>query len=118
MQSDNRFLDDLAKLATGAAGAVTSARAEAESALRAWLDRRLNELDLVSREEFEAVRDMAVQAREESARLAQRVEALEAELAEIRASGSTSAPQKATSGGSGAAKGGSSKKSNGPRSSS
>ncbi|GEQ97781.1 hypothetical protein JCM17844_14180 [Iodidimonas gelatinilytica] len=78
MQTDNRFLDDLAKLATGAAGALTSVRSEAEGAARAWLDRRLGELDLVTRDEFDAVKAMAAKAREENERLKARLEALEA----------------------------------------
>jgi len=77
MQTDNRILDDLAKLATGAMGAAGSLRSEADSALRAWLDRRLAGLDLVTREEFEAVREMAARAREENERLAARIDALE-----------------------------------------
>jgi len=90
MQSDNRFLDDLAKLANGAAGALTAARSEAEGALRAWLDRRLEELDLVTREEFETVRDMAARAREENIALAEKISALETELSKSRkTSGST-----------------------------
>lgn len=78
MQTDNRFLDDLAKLATGAAGALTSMRGELEASVRAWLDRRLSELDLVPRDEFEAVKEMAARARAENERLAERIAALEA----------------------------------------
>lgn len=77
MQTDNRILDDLAKLATGAMGAAGALRSEADSALRAWLDRRLATLDLVTREEFEVVREMAARAREENERLAARLDALE-----------------------------------------
>lgn len=78
MQSDNRFLDDLAKLAGGLTGAAVSAREEMESAMRAWFDRRLADLDLVRREEFAAVKEMAARAREENERLAKRVATLEA----------------------------------------
>lgn len=78
MQSDNRFFDDLAKLASGLTGAAVSAREEMESAMRAWFDRRLATLELVRREEFEAVREMAAKAREENERLAKRVATLEA----------------------------------------
>jgi len=85
MQSDNRFLDDLAKLANGAAGALTAARSEAEGAFRAWLDRRLEELDLVTREEFEAVREMAARAREDNTALAERIAALESQLSKTGA---------------------------------
>ncbi len=81
MQTDNRFLDDLARLATGAAGAVDSLRHEIEGAMRAFLERRLAELDLVRREEFEAVKAMAARAREENEALAARLAALEKEIA-------------------------------------
>lgn len=79
MQTKNRVFDDLAKLATGAAGAAMSIRSEAEGALKAFLDRRLASLDLVSREEFEVVRDMAVKAREENERLFALIGALESQ---------------------------------------
>ncbi|GAK32372.1 hypothetical protein JCM17846_08460 [Iodidimonas nitroreducens] len=85
MQTDNRFFDDLAKLATGAAGALTSVRSEAEGAVRAFLDRRLGELDLVTREEFDAVKEMAAKARAENDRLNDRLKALEDRLAEMSA---------------------------------
>lgn len=77
MQTDNRILDDLSRLATGAAGALSSARSELESTVRAWLDRRLAELDLVTREEFDAVKEMAAKAREDNERLSERLDALE-----------------------------------------
>ncbi len=84
MQTDNRFLDDLARLATGAAGAVDSLRHEIEGALRAFFERRLAELDLVRRDEFEAVKAMAARAREENEALATRLAALEKEIAALR----------------------------------
>lgn len=77
----NRILDEFAKLVTDAAGAAQGVRREVETAVRAQAERILNSMDVVQREEFEAVRDMAAKAREENARLSARVEALEAKLA-------------------------------------
>ena len=81
MQSDNRFLDDLARLATGAMGALSGARTEVDQLVRQRMERLLADMDLVRRDEFEAVREMAVRAREENARLTERLAALEATLA-------------------------------------
>ncbi len=81
MQSDNRFLDDLARLATGAMGALSGARTEVDQLVRQRMERLLADMDLVRRDEFEAVREMAVRAREENARLTERLAALEAALA-------------------------------------
>ncbi|HJS33040.1 MAG TPA: accessory factor UbiK family protein [Alphaproteobacteria bacterium] len=81
MQTDNRFLDDLARAASGALGALAGVRAEIESQLRAQLDRWLKAQNFVSREEFEAVKAMAVRAREQNEAQAKRLGALEAKLA-------------------------------------
>lgn len=78
----NRILDEFAKLMTDAAGAAQGVRREVETAFRGQAERILNTMDVVQREEFEVVRDMAVKAREENARLAARIEALEAKLGE------------------------------------
>ena len=80
-QTSNRLLDDLARLMTDAAGAAQGVRREAEGFFRSQAERVLRELDVVQREEFEAVRAMAQLAREENERLAQRLAALEARLA-------------------------------------
>lgn len=72
------FLDDLAKLAASAAGVAQGAREEAETAVRSRLERFLSSRDWVTREEFEAVREMAIRAREENEALAERISALEA----------------------------------------
>jgi BMFP domain-containing protein YqiC len=77
VQTDNKFLDDLAKLATGAAGTLHGVRQELEGIMRQRLDRMLADLDLVTREEFEVVKAMAVAAREENEALKARLEALE-----------------------------------------
>ncbi|MEA2858456.1 MAG: hypothetical protein QOC72_495 [Methylobacteriaceae bacterium] len=76
-----RILDDLARLVTDAAGVAQGVRREAETLARAQLDRLIATMDLVSREEFEAVRDMAGLARDENDALRKRIEALEAKLA-------------------------------------
>src|SRR6516225_5314609 len=76
--SQNRFLDDLAKLFQNAAGMADGARREVEDFFRARMERILAGMDLVTREEFEAAREMAVRAREENERLAARIAALEA----------------------------------------
>ncbi|WP_339759337.1 accessory factor UbiK family protein [uncultured Hoeflea sp.] len=73
----NRLLDELAKVMTDAAGAAQGVRREMETAMRSQLERLLNSMDLVKREEFEAVRDMAIKAREENDALAARLDALE-----------------------------------------
>ena len=71
-----KILDDLAGLATGLGIAAQGAREEVEQAVRARIDALLTEHGLVSREEFEAVREMAVAAREENAALRAELEAL------------------------------------------
>lgn len=79
----NRILDDFAKLMTDAAGAAQGVRREFEAAFRAQAEGWLNSLDVVKREEFEAVREMAVRARDENDVLRARLEALEARLAAV-----------------------------------
>ncbi|THV24704.1 accessory factor UbiK family protein [Peteryoungia ipomoeae] len=76
----NRILDDFAKLMTDAAGAAQGVRREVETAFHAQAERWLNSLDVVKREEFDVVRDMALKAREENDALLRRIEALEAKL--------------------------------------
>lgn len=74
----NRIFDDFAKLMTDAAGAAQGMRNEMETAFRAQAERWLNSMDLVKREEFEAVRDMAIKALDENEKLAARIAELEA----------------------------------------
>src|SRR6266550_1541443 len=76
-QTNNRFLDELAKLMTDAAGAAQGMRRDFETMVRSQGERMLREMDVVQREEFEAVKAMAVKAREENEQLAARVAALE-----------------------------------------
>ncbi|MBP1874097.1 hypothetical protein LPJGGPFB_03218 [Ensifer adhaerens] len=78
----NRIMDDFAKLMTDAAGAAQGVRREVETAFRAQAERAMNSLDVVKREEFEAVKEMAIKAREENDALLARIEALEARFAE------------------------------------
>jgi BMFP domain-containing protein YqiC len=74
----NRVLDDFARLITDATEVAQGVRREAETAVKSQLDRLLATMDVVSREEFEAVKQMAAMAREENEKLSQRVTALEA----------------------------------------
>ncbi|TKT77325.1 accessory factor UbiK family protein [Aquamicrobium sp. LC103] len=76
----NRILDEFAKLMTDAAGAAQGVRREVETAFRGQAERILNSMEIVQREEFEAVREMALKARAENEKLAARLAALEAEL--------------------------------------
>jgi BMFP domain-containing protein YqiC len=81
MQTDNRFLDDLAKVATGALGSVTGVKHEVEVRIQQQLERLLARMNLVPREEFDAMKAVAQAAREAQIRLEARVGALEARLA-------------------------------------
>jgi len=70
----------MARLVNDAAGVAQGVRREAETVMKAQLERFLRDMDLVKREEFEAVKDLAAAAREQSERLAERVAVLEAKL--------------------------------------
>ncbi|RFC67510.1 MULTISPECIES: accessory factor UbiK family protein [Mesorhizobium] len=94
----NRLLDDLAKLMTDAAGAAQGVRREVETAFRAQAERLLNNMDVVQREEFDAVSDMARKAREENLKLAARIKALEAKLGVADAPSAADKPAKPASG--------------------
>lgn len=83
MQVDNKLLDDLARVAAGAAGAVTGIRDEVEAQMRQRMERLLARMDVVSREEFEIVRELAANARREQEALALKVADLERRLSEI-----------------------------------
>lgn len=83
MQTDNRLLDDLAKVATGAIGSLSGVRQEVEQRLHQQLERVVGRMNLVSRDEFEAVKAVAQVAREEQIRLEKRVAELEARLATL-----------------------------------
>ncbi len=75
--AQNRIFDDLARLMTDAAGAAQGVKREVEGVARAQIERFLRDMDLVTREEFEAVREMAILAREENEALKARIAALE-----------------------------------------
>jgi BMFP domain-containing protein YqiC len=81
-QTQSRFFDDLSKLMTDAAGLADGARREAQTFARTQMERMMSGMDIVTREEFEAVKEMAARAREDNEKLAARVAALEAKLAE------------------------------------
>jgi hypothetical protein len=83
-QTTSRFFDEMAKLMTDAAGAAQSFRQEADTFFRSQAERVLRDLDVVQREEFEAVKAMAAKALEENERLAKRVGELEAALGQSR----------------------------------
>ncbi len=85
MQVDNKILDDLARVAGGALGAFSSLREEAEGQVRAQLERVLSRMDVVSREEHEAVRAMAAKARAEQEAMSERLALLEAAVASLTA---------------------------------
>jgi BMFP domain-containing protein YqiC len=78
MQSRSRLFDDMSQLMTNAMGVAQGAREEAENAAKSLVDRWLADRDFVTREEFDAVRTMAMKAREENDALKARIEALEA----------------------------------------
>ncbi len=78
MQTDHRLVDDLAKVASSAIGVVAGVKDEVEARLRQQFERVLDGMELVSRDEFEAVKAMAAEARAENERLAKRLAALEA----------------------------------------
>jgi BMFP domain-containing protein YqiC len=77
-QTNNRFFDEMARLMNDAAGVAQGVRREFDTLFRAQAERILRELDVVKREEFEAVKEMARLAREENEALKARLEALEA----------------------------------------
>jgi BMFP domain-containing protein YqiC len=79
-QTTNRFFDEIARLMNDAAGAASGVRREVETVIRNQAERILRDHDLVKREEFEAVKEMARLAREENEALKARVAALEARL--------------------------------------
>ena len=81
VQTTNRFFDEMARLMNDAAGAAQGVRREAETLFRTQAERFMREMDVVTRDEFDAVKEMARLAREENEELKARVAALEAKLA-------------------------------------
>ncbi len=80
MQTSNRFFDDLAKVASGAASTLVGVKQEIETFARQQVERFVGEFNLVRRDEFEAVQALAANARAEQERLELRLAALEAQL--------------------------------------
>ncbi len=77
MSAGNKVFDDFQQLFTNAMGVAQGAKTEAETAMKSWMDRWLADRNLVTREEFDAVRAMAQKAREENEALKARIAALE-----------------------------------------
>lgn len=88
----NRILDDFARLMTDAAGVAQGARREVETALRSQAERFLADMDLVKREDYEVVKEMAVRALDQ-------IETLEARVAELEKKLASSSKKKPASGG-------------------
>lgn len=82
MQTDNRLLDDLARVAGSALGAAGGVKGELESLVRRQFEKILDGMDMVSRDEFDAVKEMAAKARAEQETLTLKVEQLEKMLKE------------------------------------
>ena len=98
MQVDNRLLDDLARLANGALGVAAGMKEETEAFVRQQVGRLLDEMDLVPRDEFDAVKAMAAKARTEQEALEKRIAALEKALAGAAGSSKPRASRKRSSG--------------------
>src|SRR5438067_10382127 len=90
MQSQNRFFDDLARVAAGAMGTLSGVKSEVETRIREQLERVLAGMDLVSRDEFEAVKAMAAKARSEQEDLRRQLAGLESRLAALETATSKS----------------------------
>ncbi|MFN3078007.1 MAG: accessory factor UbiK family protein [Alphaproteobacteria bacterium] len=82
MGPQSRLLDDLARIAGGAAGALAGVKSEVEAVFRQQAERLLSGMELVSREEFEVVREMIVEARTRQEELSRRLDEMERLLAE------------------------------------
>jgi BMFP domain-containing protein YqiC len=95
MQTHNRFFDDLARMANGALNTLTNLREEVETRVRERVERLLAEMDLVTREEFEAAKAMAQKARSEQEALGARLAALEQELQQLKGAKAASTPSTA-----------------------
>ncbi len=85
MQTKGKLFDDVAKVANSAAGVFSGFKGEIESLVKDRIERMMVDMDLVTREEFDAVQKMAANARGEQEVLSSRLEALEAEIAAMKA---------------------------------
>jgi BMFP domain-containing protein YqiC len=79
-QTSNRFLDEMARLMNDAAGVADGVRREVSTLVQSQMERVLRDMDVVTREEHEAVKEMAAKAREENERLAARLAEVEKKL--------------------------------------
>ena len=93
MSDRPRFFDDLAGMAGGALSALAGLREEAEAIVRARIDEALRRLDLVRREEFDAVQDLAARARAGQEAAEARLAALEARMAALEAAATDALPE-------------------------
>lgn len=84
MQSNNKVLDDLAKVANGAVSTLVGMKGEVEELVRQQLERLLTEMNVAQRDEFEVVKAMAQKARTEQGKLEKRVAELEAQLIKVK----------------------------------
>lgn len=96
MQTDNKFIDDMAKVASNALGVLAGVRDEFEATFRARLERWLADMDLVTRDEFEAVKAMAQKARVENQALEKRLAALDGKAVKPQAKPAATARAKPT----------------------
>src|SRR3954449_6185863 len=96
MQSENRLFDDFVKVLNGAAGTFAGMTREAEGAFRERMREWIGGLDMISRDEFEAVKAIAVAAREENHALKARIDALEAAAKPAPKPSTAAKPKKST----------------------
>ncbi|MGI9400834.1 MAG: accessory factor UbiK family protein [Rhizobiaceae bacterium] len=94
-QGPNRVLDEFAKLMTDAAGVADGFRREAETAIKFQAERIMAEMDVVKRDDFEAIKEMAANARAENDALKSRIEALETRVKKLEAGAKTPKPKPA-----------------------
>jgi len=96
MQTENRLFDDLARMANGALNTLSGLREEIENRVRERVERMLADMDMVPREEFDAVKAVAQTARSEQEALAAKVAELERRVSELAGAGKPAAPRKAS----------------------
>jgi BMFP domain-containing protein YqiC len=94
MQTENRLLDDLARMANGALNTLAGLREEVENRVRERVERMLADMDMVPREEFDAIKAMAQKARVEQEGLAARVAELERRIGELSGTPVKAAPRR------------------------
>ena len=92
-QGPNRIFDEFARLMTDAAGAAQGMKREAETAFRSQAEKFLADMDLVKRDDFDAVQEMASKARAENEALKEQIAALEERLSKLE---SAKKPTKST----------------------